>query len=962
VLAVKPEATHDTAAKKTAPPIDGVWLAPPAPHRPRRTPGQHLTLLVRGLGSLAGLVALLVGLPAALVYGIGWPLPRSWQEIWAWLNGPTRITVRGIIDAGACVLWLMWAAIVVAVVVEIVAAVRRVRVPRLPLASPLQGLAAGLVGTAVIALTSTAARAAPPAQTAPAAAATNPRQPAALTPDTSSTSLPTSAAIRSQITLIAGGQHYSATVHPGDTLSAIARDWLGDPNRWPDIYELNRGRHFGDVGGTLTDPDLIYPGWMLHLPDDAVPPPGAVPAVPSAPPAATPPGAQPSNSAPSISDDDGLLTPRTPAPSPIRSVGPAATAAPDTSSATPAHTSAAEAPPSSDQRHNAGVELPNHGWVAAPVAAAIAAAAALVWIQRRRRYRPGSSTGSRRDDPDLTPLPHTIAVLQRARPDPAPDGDADDVPAEAMEALTVTQTALGANGDQLLQLSDVPAHGVGLVGPAAYDAARGVLAAVLSSGGPWAASEEATLITTTADLSTLLGPDAADQYKPARLHTFASITEALDDLERQLLHRARLASEQHDGDLSDDYDQPRLALPPIVLLTQAPTEPVATRLMAILAVGSRLGITGILLGGWTVGSTWHVNADGTIRVDGDTNAAPGRRLNILDTTAGSDILATLQQARQDDDDLPTPTPTQLPTRAKASDDGAAASGARSSAADASGRGLGPRSAAEDGPVRPADVRRVVSVHRLRLTVLGTPAIHLVDDQSSEEIRIRRTDGRQLLVYLAVNPDGVTSDQLMEALWPEVRPTYSRNRFHTTISELRQTLKGVLGADAITHVDDRYRLDVAHVDVDLWHLNAAAEQAATAVDPQAHIRALRDVVGLYTGDVADDYSWLWLAPYREATRRHVLDAYAQLADVETDPRAGLALVQDAIRIDPYGEDLYQRAMRLYAALNNADGVHRTFRAITERLAQLDIAVSSETQQTAADLLAQLEVRRRQSHLG
>jgi DNA-binding SARP family transcriptional activator len=249
-----------------------------------------------------------------------------------------------------------------------------------------------------------------------------------------------------------------------------------------------------------------------------------------------------------------------------------------------------------------------------------------------------------------------------------------------------------------------------------------------------------------------------------------------------------------------------------------------------------------------------------------------------------------------------------------------------------------------------------------LTVLGTPAIHLVDDQSSEEIRIRRTDGRQLLVYLAVNPDGVTSDQLMEALWPEVRPTYSRNRFHTTISELRQTLKGVLGADAITHVDDRYRLDVAHVDVDLWHLNAAAEQAATAVDPQAHIRALRDVVGLYTGDVADDYSWLWLAPYREATRRHVLDAYAQLADVETDPRAGLALVQDAIRIDPYGEDLYQRAMRLYAALNNADGVHRTFRAITERLAQLDIAVSSETQQTAADLLAQLEVRRRQSHLG
>jgi DNA-binding SARP family transcriptional activator len=200
---------------------------------------------------------------------------------------------------------------------------------------------------------------------------------------------------------------------------------------------------------------------------------------------------------------------------------------------------------------------------------------------------------------------------------------------------------------------------------------------------------------------------------------------------------------------------------------------------------------------------------------------------------------------------------------------------------------------------------------------------------------------------------------MEALWPEVRPTYSRKRFHTTISELRQTLKGVLGADAVTHVDDRYRFDPQHVDVDLWHLNAAVERAVTAVDPEVHLHALRDVVDLYAGHIADGYSWLWLAPYREGIRRDILDAYAQLADAETDPRAALALIQDAIRVDPYGEDLYQRAMQLHTALNNADGVHRTLRAITERLAQLDIGVSSQTGQVAAELLAQLDARHRQS---
>jgi hypothetical protein len=56
----------------------------------------------------------------------------------------------------------------------------------------------------------------------------------------------------------------------------------------------------------------------------------------------------------------------------------------------------------------------------------------------------------------------------------------------------------------------------------------------------------------------------------------------------------------------------------------------------------------------------------------------------------------------------------------------------------------------------------------------------------------------------------------------------------------------------------------------------------------------------------------------------------LAETETDLRAALALVQDAIRIDPYGEDLYQRAMRLHATLGSADGVRRTLVTITERL--------------------------------
>jgi DNA-binding SARP family transcriptional activator len=113
-------------------------------------------------------------------------------------------------------------------------------------------------------------------------------------------------------------------------------------------------------------------------------------------------------------------------------------------------------------------------------------------------------------------------------------------------------------------------------------------------------------------------------------------------------------------------------------------------------------------------------------------------------------------------------------------------------------------------------------------------------------------------------------------------------------------------------------------------------------------------------VSSVYNWLWLASHREATRRHILDAYIALADTEPDPHAALALIQDAIRLDPYNEDVYQRAMHLYARLGSPDGVRRTLRTLTERLAELDVSISPQTQHLAADLVERLNLRQRVHH--
>lgn len=48
------------------------------------------------------------------------------------------------------------------------------------------------------------------------------------------------------------------TVKKGETLSAIAKHYLGDANRYREIFEANKPM--------LSDPDKIYPGQSLRIP------------------------------------------------------------------------------------------------------------------------------------------------------------------------------------------------------------------------------------------------------------------------------------------------------------------------------------------------------------------------------------------------------------------------------------------------------------------------------------------------------------------------------------------------------------------------------------------------------------------------------------------------------------------------------------------------------------------------
>lgn len=235
---------------------------------------------VRGLSALVALLALVFAVPWAL-WNVGGPPWPSGVPALDWFT--QELGTTAIMSVLSVVLWLAWAHFCTCVVVEVVAAVRTRRSGRLPGAGVgTQTLARRLVAS-VLLIAGTASLAAPFASAnesrraatsvsevaSPGAGVGGERATAVRAHTGKGTARAphaTAAAAQTKhgktyLVQPPEGRHY-------DCLWTIAERYLGDGLRWREIYALNKGFVQAD-GSMLRDPDLIYPDWVLALPDDA---------------------------------------------------------------------------------------------------------------------------------------------------------------------------------------------------------------------------------------------------------------------------------------------------------------------------------------------------------------------------------------------------------------------------------------------------------------------------------------------------------------------------------------------------------------------------------------------------------------------------------------------------------------------------------------------------------------------
>ena len=240
-----------------------------------------------GIGALLAIAVIVVGVPIALIVVAGNPLPTSNQIHYIVTLVPDYGNVILLTKILPCLAWFAWLLFAVPLLIEIGAGIAgRKTTKRIWLLKGQQQAAAALVAAVLVMLAGFGAV----HVSGPPLVAATPRVPILLieptnpAPSRTQLSQPTiePAAAAVSASQAPRTQTVAHVVVPGDNLWDISEKYYGVGTRDLDIFSASTAT-VQPGGQRLTNPNLIRPGWRLTVPDVPVPPTVAAPAPDPAP-------------------------------------------------------------------------------------------------------------------------------------------------------------------------------------------------------------------------------------------------------------------------------------------------------------------------------------------------------------------------------------------------------------------------------------------------------------------------------------------------------------------------------------------------------------------------------------------------------------------------------------------------------------------------------------------------------
>jgi two-component SAPR family response regulator len=220
---------------------------------------------------------------------------------------------------------------------------------------------------------------------------------------------------------------------------------------------------------------------------------------------------------------------------------------------------------------------------------------------------------------------------------------------------------------------------------------------------------------------------------------------------------------------------------------------------------------------------------------------------------------------------------------------------------------------------------------------------------------RTVKSRHLLAYLAHQNRPVSTDQIIEDLWPDLDPDKALALFHTTLYYLRRLINQFTQEELIIRGSKRYQLRPGSVFIDRFQFEKSAHFAFGKEITADLAEELESAVSLYQGDYLEDLDYQWIIPVQEELRNLNVELRQKLAVYYLQnkmPAKALLHLQQLMAANPYSETTLKLLLTACAERGDQAAIIRHYTIFAKNISEeLGLQPSLEMERFFANIVNQ-----------
>lgn len=190
-----------------------------------------------------------------------------------------------------------------------------------------------------------------------------------------------------------------------------------------------------------------------------------------------------------------------------------------------------------------------------------------------------------------------------------------------------------------------------------------------------------------------------------------------------------------------------------------------------------------------------------------------------------------------------------------------------------------------------------------------------------------------MAYLAHQDKPVSTDQILEDLWPDVCLDKASAVFHTTLYYLRRLLQQYTHKKIIIYGSRRYQLRPGSIWIDKCQFEEAAQRTLRKTMTAALANELETIVSLYRGDYLEDLDYQWVIPVQEKLKNINISLKMKLAvyylENKMYPQA-LVHLRQLMAENPYSEEVLRLLLTTLAGMGDLLAVNKEYTGFVKTL--------------------------------